>query len=224
MPNWTENTLVINRNAAAKYIVGGKFDFNKLIPMPDIYTEENAYAPYGPSRSGSSTDESVIIYLTDRFTRELDDETMKLATASVDKWFRDDMPELISRAKKLYASCKSVSEKKTLVESGRLRVYAVKNYGDPDWYSWALHHWGTKWNAYWTNVEDTGGKMVTIHFSTAWNYPFGIVEALAQCESGWSWEFYDEDYNGCYVITPDHLEPELIPGTEDEEAEEDADR
>ena len=70
--------------------------------------------------------------------------------------------------------------------------------------------------------EDAGGKMVTIHFSTAWSYPSGIVEALAQRESGWSWEFYDEDYTGRYVITPDHLGPELIPGTELEE-EEDAD-
>ena len=219
MPNWTANTLVINRNAAAKYIVDGKFDFNKVIPMPDIYTEENAYAPYGPSRHGSSTDESVIIYLTDRFTHELDDETMKLAIVSVDEWSRYNMLELIIRAKALYTSCKSTSEKKELVESGRLRVYAVQHYGDPDWYSWANHHWGTKWNADNTDIEDTGGKMVTIHFSTAWSYPSGIVEALAQRESGWSWEFYDEDYTGRYVITPDHLGPELIPGTEEEEEE-----
>lgn len=219
MPNWTTNTLVINRNAAAKYIADGKFDFNKIIPMPDIYTTENVAAPYGPSHSGSSTDETVIIYLTDGFAHELDDETMKLAIVSVDEWSRYNMLELVIRAKALYASCKSSSERKALVESGRLRVYAVQRYGDPDWYSWAKHHWGTKWNADDTYVEDADGKMVTIHFSTAWSYPSGIVAALAQRESGWSWEFYDEDYTGRYVITPDHLKPELIPGTEQEEEE-----
>lgn len=40
-----------------------------------------------------------------------------------------------------------------------------------NWYSWALHHWGTKWNAYHTEA----GQEV---FDTAWDSPHGWFDAL----------------------------------------------
>lgn len=218
MPNWTENYLRMHKSVAPKYLTEGRFDFNKIIPMPEIYTEENADAPYGPYCAGSNTGESVIIYLTGGFTCGLDDETLRLAVTSVrGMWGWDSMPELVDRAEKLYASYKSPKEKAKLIESGRLRVEAVQRYGAPDWYEWAYRNWGTKWNARDTEIVDKGDGTVEIRFATAWGYPFGIVDALAQCETNWSWEFEDEDYTGVYVITPDHLNPERIPGTEPKE-------
>lgn len=207
MPDWTENYLRISKNVAPKYLTEGRFDFNKVIPMPDVYTAKNADAPYGPQHSGMHDDETVIIYLTDEFSHELDATAEQLAISSVKDW---DLAKTIERAKALYASCKSPEAKANLIESGRLRVDAVKRYGAPDWYAWACRNWGTKWNACDTEIVDKGDGTIEIRFDTAWGYPERIVDALAQKETGWSWKFKSADYSGVYVITPDHLYPEPV--------------
>lgn len=48
-----------------------------------------------------------------------------------------------------------------------------------DWYTWHNKYWGTKWNAYdvYTKV---GVSTITFVFSTAWNTPFPVYEALVK--------------------------------------------
>lgn len=217
MPNWTTNYLTIDKAVAEKYLTNGSFDFNKLVPMPLIYSDKTT--SHGPQYRGSDDDETVIIYLTDGCKHPLDKDGADLIKHLLEspKWLVCNTDEMVQRALKLYFAPNA--DRNDLLLSGKLRAEALKKYGYSNWYDWATFNWGTKWNACDTYIEDNGSEMVTIEFSTAWCYPSGIVNALAQCETGWSWEFEDEDYTGRYVITPDHLDPELIPGTEPEESD-----
>ena len=52
---------------------------------------------------------------------------------------------------------------------------AVK-HGATDWYQWRLENWGTKSNAYYTEIIDED----TISFCTAWNAPEEIISKLAE--------------------------------------------
>ena len=58
----------------------------------------------------------------------------------------------------------------------------------PDWYTWSIEHWGTKWNAYDVDVTDK-----CIQFDTAWSCPEPIVKALTKLGVPFTWEYADED-------------------------------
>ena len=60
---------------------------------------------------------------------------------------------------------------------GNLGFEERKKYGANNWYDWSVTHWGTKWNAYYSHLdEDTN----TMCFDTAWSSPMPILEALAK--------------------------------------------
>ncbi len=42
------------------------------------------------------------------------------------------------------------------------------------WYSWNIENWGTKWNAY--DSEVTEGR---VKFETAWSHPWPVMQALS---------------------------------------------
>lgn len=58
------------------------------------------------------------------------------------------------------------------------------------WYAWNVQNWGTKWNAY--DSEVTEGR---IQFDTAWSHPYPVMEALALKHPDVSFEvkYADED-------------------------------
>jgi hypothetical protein len=63
--------------------------------------------------------------------------------------------------------------------------------GLPDWYSWRLAHWGTKWDAY--DIDFWDGNQIT--FSTAWSTPTQVIKALSKHFPDVTiWvTYYDED-------------------------------
>lgn len=65
------------------------------------------------------------------------------------------------------------------------------------WYGWSLAHWGTKWNAYDTDLD---GDNLWVRFDTAWSHPSPIIEALSRLfpEAELRVEFADENF-GCNV-------------------------
>ena len=61
----------------------------------------------------------------------------------------------------------------------------MEKYGCTDWYNFATHNWGTKWNAY----EQTKGEPTTsengdvseiIFFQTAWSTPYKVIRKLSE--------------------------------------------
>lgn len=51
--------------------------------------------------------------------------------------------------------------------------------GIPHWLGWQSNHWGTKWNAYSTELIEADEYGVLLKFDTAWSPPTPIFEALA---------------------------------------------
>ena len=64
-------------------------------------------------------------------------------------------------------------------------AFNTKKYGAPDWYSWRVKNWGTKWNSDGASVEiqeaDDEDTLIAIYnFSTAWSPPIPIYQKLAK--------------------------------------------
>ena len=69
------------------------------------------------------------------------------------------------------------------------------------WYGWNNAHWGTKWNARYTNAEDfteTG----FFSFQTAWGHPLPVMEALVKMYPTFDieWKFVEEQgWGGVHI-------------------------
>jgi hypothetical protein len=63
-------------------------------------------------------------------------------------------------------------------EYGRL----MAQYGATNWYDWSVAHWGTKWDAYDTEVvdlvADETGARLNLQFDTAWSMPRPVFTKL----------------------------------------------
>lgn len=60
---------------------------------------------------------------------------------------------------------------------GGLGPEEQKKYGKNNWYDWSITNWGTKWNAYWSTLDDENN---TITFDTAWSCPLPVLDELAR--------------------------------------------
>lgn len=73
------------------------------------------------------------------------------------------------------------------------------------WYTWNTQNWGTKWNAYCSEVAED-----RVQFDTAWSHPYPVIEALALEHPDVAFEvkYADEDLGsnfGHYTITADSI-------------------
>jgi len=55
-------------------------------------------------------------------------------------------------------------------------------HGHDNWYDWRIANWGTKWNAYGCELDDSEIKqgMLDYRFDTAWNPPHGVCGKLLE--------------------------------------------
>lgn len=183
MPNWTENTIRINKDVIKKYLdEDGNFDFNKLIEMPkelDI-------------TSGSPTSYGIIYYA------QLHPEELEICNKaySVLNLFNGHIED-----EEMYKEDNTNNDnyEKDLAE-GTQGIENYKKYGFVTWYEWSVANWGTKWNASDTYIEDVDDKMCDVHFSTAWNVPIKIILKLCELnpEEDIKFTWVDEDYTGTY--------------------------
>ena len=93
-------------------------------------------------------------------------------------------------------------------EVGELPVYKYKGFGtglyfpstdinDDRWYNWRVQNWGTKWDCYSLEIDDTDMPHgFEVNFETAWSPPeevcYAIKEQFDDLSISW---FYDEP--GC---------------------------
>jgi hypothetical protein len=119
-----------------------------------------------------------------------------------------DAPEETSKALKKYVSKdpKSGDEfldfnkiikmpKALLIDAGptddktkKLEEENLKRYGFKNWYDWCVANWGTKWNSYDFQVQDS-----CVTFSTAWSPPEPVIAKLAE-KTGKDWRLrYTEE-------------------------------
>ena len=138
MPNHISNRLYVTANSAEELTdflksIGTKesaIDFNKIVPMPQELkgTEES-----------SNTNESIAYYLQQTNQEEIAEKI---------RMFSFYM-------KNFDAKGKSEDKLIEMYEIGKKYVDNFKKYGATTWYNWCLTNWGTKWNAYSTDLIKT---------------------------------------------------------------------
>ena len=66
----------------------------------------------------------------------------------------------------------------------------IRDYGHSSWYTWAVEHWGTKWNAYSQSMK--GQKII---FQTAWNGVLNLIKEISQKypDCVFDYRYADED-------------------------------
>ena len=90
---------------------------------------------------------------------------------------------------------KSNKELNELYKIGEKYVGYEKEYGAKDWYDWSRQNWGTKWNAYDSNINIISDSSVEIRFLTAWNGVPELISKLTEMypELTFEYKFADED-------------------------------
>lgn len=106
----------------------------------------------------------------------LTSEKTALLRAIFPRMYKTKLPEDVFQ--RVSGSLMTATEevKERVYEYGRRYVSNIEKYGAPTWYLWCIRHWGTKWNAGYTEIIDRD----TIQFDTAWSNPAPILQKLGE--------------------------------------------
>jgi hypothetical protein len=209
MPNHVTNILIISGDdELIKRIREGirgdddedvrLIDFNRIIPCPESLN----------ITSGSLVDNGLAVL------QHLEGNSKEINKMLSWVWVRE---KGIDNAEDLV---KYMLENKTAdIESAKIALENIENYGHKDWYSWAIDKWGTKWNAYTQKMNDDG----SITFQTAWSNPYPVIQALSEKypDARFHLKFADEDLGhnvGEYTMVDGLIIDEYIPDDGSEEA------
>jgi hypothetical protein len=145
-------------------------DFNKIIPMPMALRNTEV---------SSCTDDAIYYYLVKTNQVEL-----------ISKILRH--PQFYTMDRFANRNEKELNE---LVEIGEKYVEIFKECGAKDWYDWRNSNWGTKWNAYETQLTELDTYSINIEFQTAWNGVPIIIQKLTEMFPNLTFEYdyADED-------------------------------
>lgn len=166
-------------------------DFNNVIKMPETMNLVQ----------GSVAEDYIAAYLKTLSDKERFDIAKKLQDipARYDgnyfKKYKDAFTkELTDKDKEYLVSWLSedfkVLNPSSIEEVGKTYIDNIINYGADTWYDWSINNWGTKWNAFDSEIYNN-----TISFQTAWSASFPITEKLSEMFPDLSFvhEFADED-------------------------------
>lgn len=140
------------------------FDFNKIIPMPDLLK--------GTESSTAVSDGLIVLGRTDipdmfgstSAQRMLEYPWVKEAGVT-------DLEGLKALLLKRDPNCVAIAE---------AAIKAYEACGHTSWYSWSVQNWGTKWNSYSYELVKREPELLEFTFDTAWSPPEPVFEALAK--------------------------------------------
>ena len=164
----------------------GEFDFNKIVPMPE---------PLRNTEEGSVTPDAILYALTDGLRMApdaLSDADRDILLNVVDRYFMSLSERLVQLGKTLSKDDENARKYRAkLEETGPVYVDNIRKYGHPTWFGWANVNWGTKWNAFDTQVLSDD----EIVFYTAWLAPMPVLRALSEMypDSEIGLRYCDED-------------------------------
>ena len=166
MPNNIANKLVVNAKTQAEIedFLSAitsidrdetlQIDFEKIVPMPECV----------PETLCDNEDQDALYYY--------------LMTTG-----HEDMVDKLLSFPQLYSM--DIYKDKTEKELSDYKVRGEKIFniaqqcGSIDWYDWRISNWGTKWNAYETDIDSCDGS-VEIYFCTANNGVVPIIKILVE--------------------------------------------
>ena len=183
MPNNIANKLVASAETQAEienflYAIAGvegdetlDIDFERIVPMPECLS----------NASCDGEDKNALYY----YLMTTGNEGM------VDKLF--DFPQFYSMDEYKSKTEKELCDYKVLGE--KLFNIALQ-YGAIDWYDWRIRNWGTKWNAYETDIENYLDGNVALYFQTANQGVIPVIEKLVEMFPNLEFDYMyaDEDF------------------------------
>ena len=186
-----------------------RFDFNKIIPMPD----ELRICCGGPTEScmklfinslpmGFSAHtkyvKAYVAYKNSQprfslFNAKLDD--IPIMNEDEINSMLEDLIKRYTKERQFDSDDPVFNTKEDVFAYGKRALDNYLIYGYLDWYDWSRDHWGTKWNACDCYVTDS-----EIEFSTAWSNVVGLIVELSIQHPDYEfyYEYADED-TGCQV-------------------------
>lgn len=168
-----------------------RFDFNKLIPMPETLDMVSG---------------SIETLAIEAVVRKLNKRRYGFQQGYVESKMSDDEYD-----KRVKSHGKTEEE---LLDLGLQYIANKVKYGATTWYDWCVENWGTKWNAYENEQIDED----TIKFETAWSSPEPVIAKLAKMypdaviEHWWAYEdmgsntgykrfYHGQETESCYYDT-----------------------
>jgi len=162
MPNWVQNKLFlrgeekeVERLLQSLKGEHQRFDFNKVIPMPESLNitsgsvEKFSHEVYSYQVLGIQSD-----YLKRRY----ENHCTTAGNISIERYI-DYL----------------VESKQVDLELGKTAYDNLQQYGYMDWYDFCCTEWGCKWNASDVEIEGNG-----ICFTTPWSAPIPVIEKLSE--------------------------------------------
>lgn len=180
MPNWIKNKILVGKpefmEELQKRYEGSneRFDFNKVIPMPDGLDVE----------CGSKGDDGLMLYMAKinpkcSFYGTKEDKVSEVEYKKLLKNINSHllMNKITRMTKKEVAELSSCYKDKIgeVIALGQKMVTNVKNYGSINWYDWSIKNWGTKWNS-----SETIWEEKDVIFETAWEPALPVVMELSK--------------------------------------------
>jgi hypothetical protein len=178
LPNWCHNEVRITGSkediAALKELMGKKFSFEKIAPIPEALER-----PDGMVGSTYGTMKVIVNKKTKVFHRAMSGHGKYTIFEAI------DLPEECNAAQAViegYRPCKVcvVNPNQQRQKCDRPIEEAValyKEYGSDNVIDWCRKHWGTKWNSS-SVLDDYATTFMNVEFDTAWSPPEPIYHAL----------------------------------------------
>jgi len=81
-----------------------------------------------------------------------------------------------------------------LIATGDKLIHNLLNHGATTWYTWCINNWGTKWNAYNFDTQNSINNLII--FNTAWSAPIPVIKQLSKKypDIYFTLEWADEDF------------------------------
>lgn len=182
MPNWCYNRVYMkDLNKKDVFDKEEKFDFNKLIPLPDeLYDAKHlAGSPeemwYYVARLILSSSDTIDFAFHSEFLDSLKRLVEQVEQNVEAGKYKDLLPIEQEDGKVKYES--RFLTKNDVFKAGKKLFNNVQKYGYTDWYDWSIANWGTKWNANPDYQELEDGEC---YFETAWSPPIPVISKLSK--------------------------------------------
>jgi hypothetical protein len=150
-----------------------EFTFNAIIPMPEILEENLVHHHDALCLVALGADPGRII-----------GQRLSLEEALAVDWVEaaaiHSREELLAHLEK--------NEPAALAAAGK-RLAAHLATGHPDWYSWRLENWGTKWPADLTEIMSERDGQFEFRFANPWAFPHPVFFELGDLYPDLSFEF-----------------------------------
>ena len=171
MPNWTQNDLVITGTKEAidgvYGLLGDKFDFNKIIPMPKEL-QDDTHGINCP-KCGKKFE---------RIAMNSQSENKIYESKCSDCDISDNIGGRLGST--MFDSKQDIYKQLSFNEKILAKKWEQK-YGTASWYDWSNKNWNTKWNVTNdANIDRKNNTEIRVYFQTAWDAPYPVLEELSK--------------------------------------------